>query len=163
MTERIIDMNNPRQRVTFINLLRELRGSYRITIVKHRPRRSDRQLRYYWPCFVHEFGKYLRGQGEAYTDDQCHEMLKHKFLRQTFIDPHGEACDYTRSTSDLTTTEFNEYLDACAAWLSDVFGIVVPEPSEYHEAVAARGSGRVERGAGQHEQPTAAGATATDR
>lgn len=133
-TEYIIDFNNNAERDGFVIALRRLRGRHRISIVKHRRRRTDRQNRYYWPVFVKSFGDFLREQGENVTDDQAHEMLKHKFLRQTWIDGRtGEALDYTRSTTALDVAEFNQYLDSVALWLADMFGIIVPSPDEYHE------------------------------
>ncbi len=156
MHEHIIDLNNISQRSTFIELLRQLRGMYRITVVQYRPRRSDRQNRYYWPCFVASFGQFLRDQGESITDLQAHEMLKHKFLRRTFIDTNREPHDYTQSTGDLNTSEFNEYLDNCAAWLADTFGIVVPNADEYREQDSAERGRRVERGAGRSQQTATA-------
>ena len=135
MAERVVDMSIPKDAAAFINALRKLRGRYRFDIRKHRARRSDRQNRYYWPCFVHVLGGYLRDQGETTTDNEAHEILKHKFLQMSVMADHatGEMVEYTRSTTELDTSEFNEYLDRCAHWLSDFFGIIVPEPSEYRE------------------------------
>ena len=132
MAERIIDMSDAVARSKFLNDLRQLGGRYRFEITRYRPRRTDRQNRYYWPCFVHSFGQYLRDQGEHYTDNEAHEMLKHRFLRQS-KEVNGEHLEYTRSSAELNTSEFNAYLDACAAWLSTFFNIVVPDPNEYRE------------------------------
>lgn len=135
MPEAIIDMSNARESSQFLNGLRRLRGKHRFEFVRYRPRRSDRQNKYYWPCFVVPFADFLRDQGEQVTDLQAHELLKHKFLRQTVVDKRtGEAMDYTRSTTELDTAEFNRFLDDCAAWLADMFGIIVPEPDAYREA-----------------------------
>lgn len=135
MSEHIVNLSDTKQLVLMLDHLRQLSGPHRITIVKHRSRRSDRQNRYYWPCFVQVFGDFLRSQGDTYTDDDVHGMFKHKFLKKTAIDKStGEVLgDYTRSTTDLTTSDFNEYLDNIAAWLGG-FGIRLPEPGEYHEA-----------------------------
>lgn len=133
MPEQIIDMNDAVRRTQLLNVLGSLRGPWRVDWRKYRPRRSDRQNAYYWPCFVQQLGAYLRDQGEHYTDHQVHEILKHRFLRKSG-EVNGENVEYTQSTADLNTVEFNAYLDACAAWLADFFGIIVPEPSEYREA-----------------------------
>lgn len=134
MTEMTVDMSNAKQAAMFLNGLRRLRGVYRFEFVKFRPRRSDRQNRYYWPCFVKPFADFLRDQGETTTDDEAHELLKYKFLRRSKVNPTtGEVIEYVASTTSLDTAEFNEYLDQCAAWLADMFGIIVPEPEAYHE------------------------------
>jgi hypothetical protein len=134
VAESIVDFDDGRAKAAMLNQIRGLRGKHRVEITKHRPRRSDRQNRYYWPCFVSPFGQYMREQGEHVTDLQCHEILKNMFLRETATNwQTGDAFDFTRSTADLNTHDFNAYLDACAAWLSETLGIIVPEPSDYHE------------------------------
>ena len=134
MAESIIDFDDGRAKADLLNRLRGLRGKHRVEIVKYRRRRSDRQNRYYWPCFVAPFGHFMREQGENLTDLQCHEILKRMFLRKTAVNwQTGDAFDFTQSTADLNTHDFNQYLDACAVWLADSLGIIVPDPADYHE------------------------------
>ena len=129
MPQLIADMNDRQLRERIQRRLGELRGKYRIEVTKYRKRRSDRQNRFYWPCVVAPFGEFLREQGEDTTDLEAHEMLKSKFLRKTMIHKTtGEALDYTRSTTELTTTEFNEYVERCAAWLVGMFDVHVQDP-----------------------------------
>lgn len=130
MVEQIVNFSEPRERAAFVSATNKLTGTHRITIKAHRKRRSDRQNRYYFPCFVAPFAQFLRDQGQSITDLDAHEILKFKFLRATCINPEtGEAFDYTRSSTDLTTLEFYDYLERVAAWLADEFHIVVPEAS----------------------------------
>lgn len=135
MPETIVNMSDAKMKSRVLNRMRLLRGKYRIEVTKYRPRRSDRQNRYYWPCFVAPFAEFLRDQGEHVTDEEAHEILKHKFLRKTTIAPTtGEELEYVRpTTTTLTTSEFNEYLDRCAHWLADMFGIEIPDSTDYHE------------------------------
>ena len=81
MIDIVIDFSDEAERQMLWPQLRRLRGKQRLTIQKYRKRRTDRQNRFYWPCFVHPFGDFLREQGEDLTDDDAHEMLKLKFLR----------------------------------------------------------------------------------
>lgn len=131
----IIDFDRQGERQMILDKLKELRGRQRVSITKYRPRRSDRQNRYYFPCFVKVFGEYLREQGNDHvSDEDVHEFFKAKFLTRTFADPKtGKLYNLPVSTTTLTTTEFNEYLDKIAAFLAMDFGIVVPEPSVYRE------------------------------
>lgn len=133
MPELIIDMDDAVKRTKLINGLSKLRGPWRVDYRRYRSRRSDRQNRYYWPCFVHQLAAWMRDNGHDVTDDQAHEVLKHKFLRQARKDVNGNELVYTLSTTQLDTTQFNEYLDNCARWLAEFCGIVVPEPDEYRE------------------------------
>ena len=127
-------MSDPKKSTEFLNHVRRLKGVYRFDIRKYRPRRTDRQNSFYWPCFVHPFGQFLREQGQPVTDDEAHEILKHKFLKREVVDEStGEVMTFTGSTTKLDTKEFNEYLDNVAAWLHDFFGVVMPDPTDYHE------------------------------
>lgn len=130
--ETIIDFSSTPDKARLWALLRSLEGKHRISICRYRGRRSDRQNRYYWPCFVVPLARKLREQ-QVITDSTVHELLKSKFLKQSVVCPTGEVIDVTRSTTDLTTEEFNIYLDHCAEWLADFFDIIVPSPSVYHE------------------------------
>lgn len=133
MGSAVLDMDDAKIRAKAINRLRDMRGRWRFDVVRYRPRRSDRQNRYYHPCIVSPFGELLREAGNDYTNEDAHELLKHKFLRGEWINEKtGEVCTYTRSTTKLDTAEFNDYLDRCAAWLAEL-GVEVPDPSGYHE------------------------------
>ena len=133
MAAAVLDMDNPRTRAAVINRVRELRGRWRFDVVRFRPRRSDRQNRYYHPCFVAPFGDLLREAGNDFTNEDAHELLKHKFLRAEWLNEKtGELETFTRSTAKLDTREFNEYLDRCAAWLTEL-GIEIPDPADYRE------------------------------
>lgn len=136
--ELIIDRSILAQVRTALDLIRSIlmsgKGAIRIEIMEHRPRRTDRQNRYYWPCFVQPLADFLREQGDLTEDEEAHELIKAKFLRKTIVNKKtGEVMEYVGSTTDLTTKEFNEYLDRVAFWLADMFGIVVPDPNVYHE------------------------------
>lgn len=119
------------------------RGHHRleIAIVRHSRRRTARQLRYYFPCFVKPLVDYLRAQNE--TDDDgntvtaahVHRMWCAKFLRDAVVDKStGEILgSRIRETKELDTAAFNAFLDQVAQWLAEKLGFVVPPPSVYHE------------------------------
>jgi hypothetical protein len=137
--ELIANMSKPEEKRRVLNLINPLQGPHRIEVVRHRPRRTDRQNRYYWPCFVHPFGEYLREQGSThFTDDMAHEVLKRMFLTVTEIDrATGRTLERTRSSTELTTEEFNVYLEQVAAFLATDCGFAVADPTEYREQEAA--------------------------
>lgn len=121
--------------VKFANTVRK--GVYRFELMRHRPRRSDRQNKYYFPCFVEPFAAWLSEEwGEPVSRDEAHGVLKEKFLKIDKWDHStGEDLSYVRRSSTLNTVEFNEYLDQCAKFLAETCGFVVPEPSVYREPV----------------------------
>src|ERR1700743_872217 len=113
-TDLVIDMSNEREKRLIVDKVRGLVGMVRITICQYRRRRTDRQNRYYWPCFVQPFAEFLRSQGEAISDDDAHEILKFQFLRRSVIDKRtGLMAEFTRSTTDPDTVDFNNYRYAC--------------------------------------------------
>lgn len=134
MFEQIVNFDQPQERSRFIARVQTWRGRKRIEASDVRARRSDRQNRYYHPCFVEPFRQYLADQGERYSHDEAHEILAMQMLGRDVADPRtGEVLGRVRpSTASLDTSQFNDFLDRCAAWLAG-FGIVVPEPNEYHE------------------------------
>lgn len=133
--ERIINFDDPKARAKVANGIQRMRGRWRLTFVRYRPRRSDRQNAYYWPCFVQPFADWLRDHGHHANEQMAHEMLKAKFLKRDVIDHEtGEVIgEVVQSTTALDTSEFNIYLDQCAQFLAEFCDIVVPEPSEYRE------------------------------
>ncbi len=138
MIEKIINFDEPVQRMAIVREIQSLRGIQRVTVCRAARRRSDRQNRYYWPCFVGSLYDFCIAQGDNITREEIHELFKFKFLCKRLINKStGELMGpQISSTTELTTVEFNEYLDKCAQFLAEM-GIVVPDPSEYHEKVAA--------------------------
>jgi len=129
MTELTINFDEFRERQMLIDSLRGLRGMHRVTIVKHRPRRTDAQNRFYWPCYVKPFADWLQEQDEDANEETAHEILKSRFLQKTILNEStGEVLAYVGSTSKLSVEEFGEYLEKCAKFLAEWAGIVVDHP-----------------------------------
>lgn len=134
--ERVVDFSDPADYSRFLaGVQRVKKVRWRVTLVEYRPRRSDRQNRYYWPCFCEPFAaKLTEAAGERVTAEEAHEQLKKMFLLRPLIDKKTGVllAEVTGSSAKLNTSEFNEYLDQCAGFLARI-GIVVPQPSVYRE------------------------------
>ncbi len=83
--------------------------------------RSNKQNKYYWKIVVGSIAEYT-----GYLPSEVHKGLAGKFL-----------CDYTiselpriRSTTELSTSEFEEYLERCRCFGSEFFGLDIPMPNE---------------------------------
>ena len=128
----VINFDQPRDRHRLRDVLGTLGGKHRVRITRHRRTRSINQNAYYWAVVVASFHQFLSEQGDSYTAEDCHEMLKFKHLRETAVDHStGEVLgEFVKSTATLNTMEFAEYVDRCIAWLGE-FGIRVPSPAEY--------------------------------
>ena len=98
-----------------------------VTIDKLRGKRSIQQNRYYFGVPIK-----LIAEHTGYTKDETHELLKYKFLTET-IWLEGKATQVitvTKSTTDLTTVEMEEYLSEIRQWASLELSCYVPEPNE---------------------------------
>jgi hypothetical protein len=135
MKELILDLSNFQVKAQLLNHIRSLEGKFRIKIVKEHKRRSDQQNSYYHAVIVDLFGDWLRENGYDLTNDDAHEMLRDRFLREDVIAPAtGEIIgSRNKSTTKLSTVEFIEYNEKCAQWMAEFCGIVVPPPDPYYK------------------------------
>lgn len=105
-----------------------------ITLETETKSRSLPQNSYYWGVIID-----LLSEHTGFTQDEMHEILKHKFLRRTvwIHTKHNteEQSIITRSTTDLSTKEFEEYLSQIRTWASADLGLWMPEPNEPVNAV----------------------------
>ena len=109
------------RRDDFAALIQKLDGcQIDITLCKHRAPRSLSQNGYYWAVVVPLLAEHC-----GYEREEMHEALKMKFLLV-----HGESAFPTlRSTTELDTAEFTEYIEQCRR-LAAGYGVVIPDPGE---------------------------------
>ena len=93
-----------------------------LCIRKKKRSRSTNQNAYYWGVVIKLLANHC-----GYTDEEMHEALKFQFLRVDGIIPT------VRSTSDLTTSEFLEYISFIQVWASDTLGVYIPDPNELEQ------------------------------
>lgn len=134
MQERIchIESGRIKNREAIRKLFAELKdGTYLIKIATRR-RRSLPQNAYYWGVVVDMVKDGLIDAGFRDVDaEDAHELLKSKFLKkQVFSEQTGEVMDFYRSTAELTTFEFSEYIEKVAQWAAEYLGIAIPLPNE---------------------------------
>lgn len=96
---------------------------YTIDIVKSKRKRSLNQNRYYWGVVL----KILSGH-TGYTADEVHQEMARKFLA---YDNMGK--NFVRSTTKLTTWDFEKYLESIRDWAKDEMDCHVPLPNEVTE------------------------------
>jgi hypothetical protein len=107
----------------FDALKRHLEGQdVELTLQKRRKKRSLKQNSYYWPVVV---GMIQEAAGYL-TDEEAHDALRMHFLQK-----HEDGqLPTVRSTTELTTVEFEEYLSKCRQLGAEMYGIYIPEPNE---------------------------------
>ena len=90
--------------------------------------RSNNQNRYYWGIVLKRISEHT-----GFTIDETHEVLKAKFLRawKSLDTKKGYIeVEYAKSTRDLNTKEFEDYMTQIREWASIDIGVWVPEPNE---------------------------------
>lgn len=94
-----------------------------LTLKKKRDQRSLEQNAWYWGVALKEIFKETGNEPEY-----MHEILKSEFLK-AFYEFQGKVYTIVRSTADLNTKEFGEYMDKVQKWAS-LKGIYIPDPNE---------------------------------
>jgi hypothetical protein len=94
-----------------------------VTVEPIRKNRSDKENRYYWGVVVNLISKEL-----GYFPDETHHALRFKFLRTS----GGEqgTLETAKSTTELSTKEFEDYLEHIRIWAGAFLGIYIPKPNE---------------------------------
>ena len=104
----------------FKRYLTSLRGEVEVIVRKWKKRRTGNQNRYYWGVVIPILCESL-----GYSSEEMHEALKWKFLRNRM---HKEL-PTVKSTANLSTIEFNNYIDEIVRWASEE-RIHIPEPEK---------------------------------
>jgi hypothetical protein len=129
------DFDDAGVRSRVLSALGRRRGWQEIEAKDYKPSRTTRQNRYYWSCFCELLADHMSRDGKGWTREMAHETFRTMYLQVSDMDEQtGRILTRPRSTTELTTSEFNEYLDKIAAMLAGELGLIVPEPAEYREA-----------------------------
>jgi hypothetical protein len=94
----------------FKELIESLEGKRIEIVLRERTgNRTERQSAYYFSVVVQMIADYL-----GYTKAECHETLKKQFNIKT--------------TTKLTTKEFQEYIDTVVRFAAQEFHVNIPDP-----------------------------------
>lgn len=107
-------------------------GPFLVIVKRNYGKRSNEQNKYYWGVVIPAFMVAASDStGEEWAPSQVHETLKAAFLFEEIAHfETGQIIRKVKSTSDLSTVEFNEYIDKCRNFVFEWFGAYVPEPNE---------------------------------
>jgi len=101
-----------------------------VTIKKATKRRSDPQNKYFHGCVIPIITNALNELGHRTNNDDTKEMLKRQFLTEDVHLKDGLLMQRTRKTSELTTTEFLEFVADVQQFASEYLETYVPDPNE---------------------------------
>ena len=82
--------------------------------------RSVQQNRYYWGVVVDLLAAYT-----GYLPEEMHEALKMLFLKD-----NTRKIPTLRSTTELTTIEFEDFLEGVRVWAASELNCIIPLPNE---------------------------------
>ena len=83
---------------------------------KRRYKRSNAVNALYW-ARLHEIAEKLRPEGNSYSAEQWHTYFRSRFLGcNDILMPNMRTITIPKSTANLDTAEFGEYLDKVEAW-----------------------------------------------
>ena len=106
--------------------LRKFEGKeVQIKVQRPKSTRSLNQNNYYWGCVV---DLVMKEMGDL-TKAETHVLLGSLFLK-VGLDVKGKRYEGVRSTTDLSTVEFEEYLEQIRRWASVELHLSVPLPNE---------------------------------
>lgn len=105
------------------NYIANLKGDIQLTIEPRKKNRSLKQNSYYWGVVIPMLCEYC-----GYTPEEMHEALKIKFL--TVYSDVKNIPPTIRSTTSLSTVEFEELVSRVRMWASIELGVYVPNPNE---------------------------------
>jgi hypothetical protein len=120
------------RRKEFLRDIQQFEGKRTEIILQLRKnRRSIEQNAYYWGVVVPMVRAGLYDAGWRYSITDTHQELKRMFLlREKVNENTGEVREYIASTTELTTTEMNDYWAEIWQWAAEYLNIQIPEPNE---------------------------------
>ncbi len=103
-----------------------------ITIEKRKKKRSNNQNAFYFGIVIPiMMDAFKDAWGEYYSATEVHEALKAKYCyKEQINESTGEILQIPSSTTNLSTIEWEEYIDKIRAFAFEWFNVSVPMPNE---------------------------------
>ena len=96
-----------------------------IEVTKWKNKRTLNQNSYYWSVLttISTIG---------HSSEELHEIFKRLFITPKFVLYRGREIKMPKSTTDLSTEEFREYIERIRAEAGQM-GIIIQSPDEYYD------------------------------
>lgn len=102
-----------------------------ITVSKKKKKRSLNQNNFHWGVIIPILKEAFYEAGSLYTKEQIHDILRDMFLKvDEPVGKDGLFVTRTKSSTELTTTEWMDWNLQITIWAAEFFGITIPEPNE---------------------------------
>lgn len=123
-------------RPAFLNQISQIRNrNVRVRVIVEGKRRSQWQNNYYYGVVVELIRSAMSEEwGELVSKGEVHELLKQQCnWREKVNEATGETIKIPHTTTDMTTVEFEEYLERCRRFALEWFNLEIPLPNEQTE------------------------------
>jgi hypothetical protein len=103
-----------------------------ITIEKSKKKRSNPQNAYFHGIVLPIVYECLKEAGHTLSLLDVKDMLKLKFLKVSVMinEDTGEVLERIKNTSELTTTEFMDFIAEIQIFVAEYFDVQIPSPNE---------------------------------
>lgn len=129
MGEHLYNLNDRSVKTALMSTIGTMTGLWTITMKRRRPTRTLDQNKYYFVAVVTPLAEWMREEWqEDVSVEQAHEILKNRMLEAR---QYGDIV-IPPSTTKLQIDEFSKYVEDCARWLAENFGIVVIPSREFY-------------------------------
>ncbi len=101
-------------------------------ITLSKPKRSDRQNRYYWGVVMSMIVNHYEDAGSKIDPDALHEDFLHEFSKKT-VRKHtvtGKLITVPDRSRNMPKPEFFDYVEKIRAWAMTELNLDIPEPKE---------------------------------
>src|SRR3990167_753904 len=112
------------QEELYKNHLHRLDGEVNVVVKPYHNSRSEQQNRFYWGVVVE-----IISNETGYTKEEVHEILRAMFI-WSIIKIGKREIRVVRSTTTLTTKEFEKYIEEIRRWAVTEINCEIPLPNE---------------------------------
>jgi hypothetical protein len=100
-------------------------GPLYVTVGRQQRIRSGKQNRYFYSVIVNEMC-----DRTGFTPEELKQVLKREFGLLKTIEYNGKNIEVLKSTAELSTSEFEDFMSKCRMFAAREFQIILPEPNE---------------------------------
>lgn len=132
ITSNVINGNLKRNRSQILETIKSFEGrDVLITFEKPKKKRSNNQNSYYWGIVIVLIKSALKDTGNNLNTNDVHDLLRLKFLKETISikEETGEIIERVKSTTELTTSQFMEYIAEIQQFAAEYFDVIIPDPN----------------------------------
>ena len=132
ITSNVINGNLKRNRSQILETIKSFEGKdVLITFEKPKKKRSNNQNSYYWGIVIVLIKSALKDTGNNLNTNDVHDLLRLKFLKETISikEETGEVIERVRSTTELTTSQFMDYIAEIQQFAAEYFDVIIPDPN----------------------------------